>query len=102
MAIICFMSFCMACYAQNKENKDITSQKITKNKGEVVFVDTGLFCFKIRDQEGNETKFFAPKSRLRMINIGENIQVNYKKTIDGKLKALETKSIKAKKKTARI
>ncbi|MCX7705320.1 MAG: hypothetical protein N2115_03560 [bacterium] len=90
----------VVCYAQKKDENDISSQRITRNQGEVVCVDTGLYFFKIRDEQGNETKFFAPLIKLNMIDIGEKIQVNYKKTTDGKLKALGIKEKKSRKKKA--
>ncbi|MCM8815189.1 MAG: hypothetical protein NC937_03125 [Candidatus Omnitrophica bacterium] len=79
---------CITCYAEKRE----------RNQGEVVSVDTSLYCFKIRDQQSNETRFFAPENKLKTISAGENVQVKYRKTTDGQLKALDIKPVKEKKK----
>ncbi|MCM8789010.1 MAG: hypothetical protein NC907_04400 [Candidatus Omnitrophica bacterium] len=80
--------FCVSCYAEKRE----------KNQGEVISVDTSLYRFTIKDKQANETRFFAPESKLKMISVGEEIQVRYGKTTDGQLKALEIKPAKEKKK----
>ncbi|MCM8759089.1 MAG: hypothetical protein NC906_04875 [Candidatus Omnitrophica bacterium] len=94
--LTCFTVFVAICDGI-EINNDIASQRLTKNKGEVVQVDTGHYFFSIKDAEGTETKFFAPMSHLKKLNAGENIQVSYKKTTDGNLKALGIKPIKKKK-----
>lgn len=94
--IFCFTVCVTRCSGQKIE--DIASQRLTKNEGEVARIETGLYFFTIRDDAGNETKFFAPMVKLGTLNVGEKIQVSYKKTTDGKLKALGIKPIKEKKK----
>ncbi len=77
---------------------DIIRQRIKKNQGEIITVDTGLYFFIIKDEYGNETKFLAPVARLEMIKPGDRVQVSYKKTTDGKLKTLGIKKMKEKRK----
>lgn len=72
-----------------------------KNEGEVVYVDTSLYFFKIMDNEGNETKFFAPEPVLKNAEKGTRVQVKYSRTTDKNLKALEIKTVKEKKKSKR-
>ncbi len=96
--LICFAALCLICNAQRKDDSDIASRNAVENEGEVVLIDTGLHCFVIRDRTGNETKFFAPEMKLKMIEPGKRIQITYKKTTDGKLKALGIKERKSMKK----
>jgi hypothetical protein len=91
--------FCINCPADKKEKKVFDdSEKVMKAVGEVISVETGIYCFTIRDDSGAETKFFAPRAKLMMVKEGEKIQVNYRKTTDGKYKALGIKNIKERKK----
>ncbi|HOL50159.1 MAG TPA: hypothetical protein PLW07_06225, partial [bacterium] len=92
------LAICWLCAISFSKEKFSASEEPAKNIGEVTKVDTSLFCFTIRDQEGTETKFFTSPMKIRMINPGENIQVGYKKTTDGQLKALNIKQVKEKKK----
>ena len=89
------LAICWLCAISFSKEKFSASEEPAKNIGEVTKVDTSLFCFTIRDQEGTETKFFTSPMKIRMISPGENIVVGYKKTTDNQLKAL---SIKEKKK----
>lgn len=89
---------CLCAISFSKEKFSASEEKLAKNTGEVTTVDTSLYCFTIKDQEGTETKFFTSPMKIRMINPGENIQVGYKKTTDGQLKALNIKQVKEKKK----
>ncbi len=86
---------CLCAISFSKEKFSASEEKLAKNTGEVTTVDTSLYCFTIKDQEGTETKFFTSPMKIRMISPGENIVVGYKKTTDNQLKAL---SIKEKKK----
>ncbi|MGB9641834.1 MAG: hypothetical protein ACP5JO_04910 [Candidatus Ratteibacteria bacterium] len=99
--ILIFMvpAICWLCAISfSKEKFSASEEKLAKNIGEVTKVDTSLYCFTIKDQEGTETKFFTSPVKIMMINVGENIQVGYKKTTDGQLKALNIKQVKEKKK----
>lgn len=89
--------FCINCPADKKEKKVFDDSEM-KAVGEVISVETGIYCFTIRDDSGAETKFFAPRAKLMMVKEGEKIQVNYRKTTDGKYKALGIKNIEERKK----
>ncbi len=94
-----FIPVCLS-FAEDRSHhiEALLNQRILKNSGEITCVDTQRYFFILKDEKLNETRFFAPLSKLQVIKTGDIVQVSYKKTIDGKLRAIDIKAAKEKKK----